>query len=143
MALILDAMHRVHPVPSYMPCCASPPRHGAWPQVMEETGYDIEHLVSEVDFIELTLDGKRNKLYIVPGLDPDSAQFAPQCRGVRACAYVCMCACVRSPAQAHTLLFAFLMPALHGSRQVQLPLCALHVPMLCAGDWWVCVASGC
>jgi hypothetical protein len=51
--------------------------------VLEETGCDIEELVREEDFIELTLDGKRNKLYIVAGLDPDSAQFAPKCRGVR------------------------------------------------------------
>ena len=55
-------------------CCAG--------QVLEETGYDIEELVREEDFIELTLDGKRNKLYIVAGLDPDSAQFAPKCKGV-------------------------------------------------------------
>lgn len=51
-------------------------------QVLEETGYDIEALVNEDDFIELTLEGKRNKLYIVAGLDPDSAQFAPKCKGV-------------------------------------------------------------
>lgn len=51
-------------------------------QVLEETGYDIEDLVREEDFIELTLDGKRNKLYIVAGLDPNSAQFAPKCKGV-------------------------------------------------------------
>eukprot|EP00775_Hariotina_reticulata_P013707 gene13707-13829_t len=50
-------------------------------EVLEETGCDIEELVREEDFIELTLDGKRNKLYIVAGLDPDSAQFAPKCRG--------------------------------------------------------------
>lgn len=50
-------------------------------EVLEETGYDIEDLVVEEDFIELTLDGKRNKLYIVAGLDPDSAQFAPKCKG--------------------------------------------------------------
>lgn len=53
-------------------------------QVLEETGYDIEDLVCEEDFIELNLDGKRNKLYIVAGLDPDSAQFAPKCKGVSA-----------------------------------------------------------
>lgn len=51
-------------------------------QVLEETGYDIEPLVNENDFIELNLEGKRNKLYIVAGLDPDSAQFAPKCKGV-------------------------------------------------------------
>jgi mRNA-decapping enzyme subunit 2 len=54
-------------------------------QVLEETGYDIEELVCEDDFIELNLDGKRNKLYIVAGLDPDSAQFAPKCKGVSIC----------------------------------------------------------
>lgn len=51
-------------------------------QVLEETGYDIEDLVQEEEFIELTLDGKRNKLFIVAGLDPNSAQFAPKCKGV-------------------------------------------------------------
>eukprot|EP00882_Tetradesmus_deserticola_P003578 GHRQ01003787.1.p1 GENE.GHRQ01003787.1~~GHRQ01003787.1.p1 ORF type:complete len:414 (+),score=150.91 GHRQ01003787.1:159-1400(+) len=50
-------------------------------EVLEETGYDIEELVCEDDFIELNLDGKRNKLYIVAGLDPDNAQFAPKCKG--------------------------------------------------------------
>lgn len=74
--------------------CVSGVRLGAWHpwtltcglrvllQVLEETGYDIEELVREEDFIELTLDGKRNKLYIVAGLDPNSAQFAPKCKGV-------------------------------------------------------------
>ncbi len=51
-------------------------------QVLEETGYDIEALVDENNYIELMLEGKRNKLYIVAGLDPDSAQFAPKCKGV-------------------------------------------------------------
>lgn len=51
-------------------------------QVLEETGYDIESLVKEEDYLELVLEGKRNRLYIVAGLDPDSAQFAPKCKGV-------------------------------------------------------------
>lgn len=63
---------------------AATPDSVAWrrPQVLEETGYDIEDLVNDDDFIELTLDGKRNKLFIVAGLDPNSAQFAPKCKGV-------------------------------------------------------------
>lgn len=61
------------------------------PQVLEETGYDIEELVKEEDFIELTLDGKRNKLYIVAGLDPNSAQFAPKCKGVSGAALLREC----------------------------------------------------
>lgn len=58
-------------------------------QVLEETGFDIEDLVQEDDFIELTLDGKRNKLFIVAGLDPNSAQFAPKCKGVSALRQSC------------------------------------------------------
>ncbi|GBF94062.1 mRNA-decapping enzyme subunit [Raphidocelis subcapitata] len=50
-------------------------------EVMEETGYDLEGALHEEDFIELVLEGKRNKLYIVAGLDPKSAQFAPKCKG--------------------------------------------------------------
>ncbi|KAI8473512.1 MAG: hypothetical protein J3K34DRAFT_410962 [Monoraphidium minutum] len=52
-------------------------------EVLEETGYDLEGALSEEDCIELVLEGKRNKLYIVAGLDPKSAQFAPKCKGVR------------------------------------------------------------
>lgn len=71
------------------PCCG-------W-QVLEETGYDIESLLNEADFIELNLEGKRNKLYIVAGLDPDSAQFAPKCKGV-GLAYLCTLTAARASA---------------------------------------------
>lgn len=75
-------------------------------QVLEETGYDIEDLVVEEDFIELTLDGKRNKLYIVAGLDPDSAQFAPKCKGVSGrCCWGGICGDLAECRQEATLLF--------------------------------------
>lgn len=50
-------------------------------EVLEETGYDIDGLIRPQDFLEQVLDGKRTRLYIVPGLDPDTQQFAPKCRG--------------------------------------------------------------
>lgn len=55
-------------------------------EVLEETGFDLEGKLDERDHIELVLEGKRNKLYIAAGLDPKSAKFAPQCKGVRFCA---------------------------------------------------------
>ena len=51
-------------------------------EVLEETGYDLEGLLNEKDHIELVLEGKRNRLYIAAGLDPESAKFAPKCKGV-------------------------------------------------------------
>lgn len=50
-------------------------------EVYEETGYDIEKQLNEDDYIELKVGGKLNKLYIIPGLAPESVQFAPKCRG--------------------------------------------------------------
>jgi pyruvate/2-oxoglutarate dehydrogenase complex dihydrolipoamide acyltransferase (E2) component len=47
---------------------------------MEETGFDIEALIAEGDFVEATLAGKYHKFFIVPGLDPERQQFAPQCK---------------------------------------------------------------
>jgi 8-oxo-dGTP pyrophosphatase MutT (NUDIX family) len=50
-------------------------------EVAEETGIDIEGRVVEEDHVEMTVDGKRHKLFIVPGLDPAAAAFAPKCKG--------------------------------------------------------------
>jgi len=50
-------------------------------EVLEETGIDIEGRVVEEDHVELTIAGKRHKLFIVPGLDPAAAHFAPKCKG--------------------------------------------------------------
>lgn len=50
--------------------------------MLEETGYDVEGQLSEEDAISINMGGKRNKLYIVAGLDPNSAQFAPKNKGV-------------------------------------------------------------
>jgi mRNA-decapping enzyme subunit 2 len=50
-------------------------------EVLEETGLDIEGRIVEEDHIEMTVAGKRHKLFIVPGLDPAAAHFAPKCKG--------------------------------------------------------------
>lgn len=42
----------------------------------------MEGQLSEEDAISINMGGKRNKLYIVAGLDPNSAQFAPKNKGV-------------------------------------------------------------
>jgi hypothetical protein len=57
--------------------------------VLEETGYDLEGLLNDDDVIELIISGKQHKLFIVAGVDPESAVFAPQCKGVRACQASC------------------------------------------------------
>lgn len=49
-------------------------------EVFEETGFDIEKFLKEEDFLEVYADGKKNKLYIVTGVDPDTTVFAPQVR---------------------------------------------------------------
>eukprot|EP00198_Chlamydomonas_reinhardtii_P003211 XP_001692547.1 decapping enzyme complex catalytic component [Chlamydomonas reinhardtii] len=46
-------------------------------EVLEETGYDIRSQLREPDYIEVTADGKRHKLYIVTGLDPTTQEFEP------------------------------------------------------------------
>jgi 8-oxo-dGTP pyrophosphatase MutT (NUDIX family) len=58
-------------------------------EVLEETGVDLEGHMREEDTIEVFMDGKRNKLYIVAGVDPDSTEFAPKCRGVSSQASKC------------------------------------------------------
>lgn len=61
--------------------------------MFEETGYDIGDIIKEDDNIEMTIGGKQTKLYIVVGIDPDVAQFAPKCRGVSTVP-VLLCICV-------------------------------------------------
>ncbi|KXZ54649.1 hypothetical protein GPECTOR_4g715 [Gonium pectorale] len=46
-------------------------------EVLEETGYDIKASLRESDYLEVTADGKRHKLYIVTGLDPTTQEFEP------------------------------------------------------------------
>ncbi|GLI67230.1 hypothetical protein VaNZ11_011168 [Volvox africanus] len=46
-------------------------------EVLEETGFDIRSQLRETDFLEVTADGKRHKLYIVTGLDPNTQEFEP------------------------------------------------------------------
>ncbi|EFJ48568.1 hypothetical protein VOLCADRAFT_90679 [Volvox carteri f. nagariensis] len=46
-------------------------------EVLEETGYDIRSQLREADYLEITADGKRHKLYIVTGLDPNTQEFEP------------------------------------------------------------------
>jgi hypothetical protein len=61
-------------------------------QTLEETGYNIEHLVDQNAFIQAKgHTGKEHKLFIVVGLDPDTAAFAPQTNGVRGSARVYVC----------------------------------------------------
>ncbi|GFR44146.1 hypothetical protein Agub_g5313 [Astrephomene gubernaculifera] len=46
-------------------------------EVLEETGYDIRSKLREGDYLEVTADGKRHKLYLVTGLDPNTQEFEP------------------------------------------------------------------
>jgi len=52
------------------------------PQVLEETGLDIDSMVRPDDMIEATSDNKLCQLFIVTGLDPEAAKFAPQVQKV-------------------------------------------------------------
>mmetsp|Transcript_22857 Transcript_22857/g.58241 ORF Transcript_22857/g.58241 Transcript_22857/m.58241 type:complete len:354 (-) Transcript_22857:491-1552(-) len=47
-------------------------------EVMEETGMVIDDMIVPEHCIEATMDGKLNKLYIITGLDPETARFAPK-----------------------------------------------------------------
>ena len=48
-------------------------------EVMEEVGYDIEHLIDKKDFIEIELTGQINRLYICRGV-PLSTKFETKTR---------------------------------------------------------------
>jgi len=52
-------------------------------QVLEETGLEIDSMVRPDDMIEATSDNKLCQLFIVSGLDPEAAKFAPQVQKVR------------------------------------------------------------
>ena len=45
------------------------------PQVYEETGFDISGLIEERDFIEITSNQQRTKLYIVANVDEQVCRF--------------------------------------------------------------------
>lgn len=51
-------------------------------QVLEETGLEIDSMVRPDDMIEATSDNKLCQLFIVCGLDPEAAKFAPQVQKV-------------------------------------------------------------
>ena len=44
-------------------------------QVYEETGFDISGLIEERDFIEITSNQQRTKLYIVANVDEQVGRF--------------------------------------------------------------------
>lgn len=116
--------------------------------MLEETGYDIEDLVQEEHFIELTLDGKRNKLYIVAGLDPNSAQFAPKCKGVSVQGVACGCCWTHTAAALqcpHVALHQTLTLArLTHQQKLGQCLTSNFAVLVCpAGDWGLCMAQGC
>lgn len=50
-------------------------------EVHEETGIDIESMLSPEDFIQVTADGKPHTLFIVAGIDPDTTVCAPKTKG--------------------------------------------------------------
>jgi len=62
-------------------------------QVLEETGLEIDDMVCPDDMLEATLDNKCCQLFVVSGLDPESAKFAPQVQKVCVCVW-CVCMCV-------------------------------------------------
>jgi mRNA-decapping enzyme subunit 2 len=49
-------------------------------EVLEETGLDITGAVRPDQYIEVTLSGMKNRLYVVEGV-PETATFAPRTRG--------------------------------------------------------------
>ena len=61
-------------------------------QVLEETGLEIDDMVRPDDMIEAQSDNKRCQLFIVSGLDPETATFAPQVQKV-GCRAQCLRAC--------------------------------------------------
>lgn len=51
--------------------------------MLEETGYDIQGMIDPTHFIEARdVHEKMQKLFIVTGVDPNTAAFAPQMAGV-------------------------------------------------------------
>lgn len=48
-------------------------------EVLEETGFDISHLISAKEFLETTVNDQLTRLYIVPGV-PHDTKFIPRTR---------------------------------------------------------------
>ena len=61
-------------------------------QVSEETGLDVEGLLDSNHFIEVYAEDKQHKLFIIPGIDPDTTVFAPKVKAVSG--YGCTLACL-------------------------------------------------
>lgn len=48
-------------------------------EVLEETGFDISHLISVKEFLETTVNDQLTRLYIIPGV-PHETKFIPRTR---------------------------------------------------------------
>nr|CAG4641767.1 EOG090X07NG [Eurycercus lamellatus] len=48
-------------------------------EVLEETGYDIAHMISAQEFLETTVNDQLTRLYIIPGV-PHDTKFIPRTR---------------------------------------------------------------
>ncbi len=48
-------------------------------EVLEETGFDISHLISVKEFLETTVNDQLTRLYIIPGV-PQETKFIPRTR---------------------------------------------------------------
>nr|CAG4649405.1 EOG090X07NG [Scapholeberis mucronata] len=48
-------------------------------EVLEETGFDISHLISTKEFLETTVNDQLTRLYIIPGV-PHDTKFIPRTR---------------------------------------------------------------
>nr|CAG4638508.1 EOG090X07NG [Cyclestheria hislopi] len=48
-------------------------------EVLEETGFDISHIIDPQDFLETTVNDQLTRLYIIPGV-PNDAKFIPRTR---------------------------------------------------------------
>eukprot|EP00798_Chlamydomonas_sp_ICE-L_P025633 gene25633-11291_t len=47
-------------------------------ETVEETGFDVEDMLIPEHYIENNADGKLNRLYIIMGINPETAKFSPQ-----------------------------------------------------------------
>ena len=48
-------------------------------EVLEETGFDISHLISAHEFLETTVNDQLTRLYLIPGV-PHETKFIPRTR---------------------------------------------------------------
>lgn len=51
-------------------------------QVLEETGLDIESMLNVNHYLEVKIEQKLHKLFIIAGLDPETVCFAPKVQKV-------------------------------------------------------------